>query len=126
MIHIEIDFRSPLPLYEQVKEQLRFAVLSGSLQPGEQLPSIRHLAVELNINPNTVARVYRELEQEGFLESRQGKGSFVSHQREPVSRERGREMLREEILVLLRKARALGMTREELLAAIEEEESGHE
>ncbi|WP_242868777.1 GntR family transcriptional regulator [Desulfotomaculum copahuensis] len=61
----------------QLKEQIRYAVATGRLKPGDRLPTVRQLAVELRINPNTVSRVYSELEKEGLLATRQGKGTFV-------------------------------------------------
>lgn len=69
---------SGLPIYLQLMEQIRHAVATGALRPGEQLPGIRPLAEELVINPNTVAKAYRELEHEGVIELRQGAGAFVS------------------------------------------------
>ena len=75
---IRIDTSSFTPFYEQVKAQLRTRIRSGSLRPGDALPSIRELASSLLLNPNTVARAYRELEQEGWISTRKGKGCFVS------------------------------------------------
>jgi len=69
---------SGVPIYLQLMQQVRHAVETGALRPGEQLPSIRPLAEELVINPNTVAKAYRELEHEGVIELRQGAGAFVS------------------------------------------------
>ena len=69
---------SGLPIYLQLMEQIRHAVATGALRPGEQLPGIRPLAEELVINPNTVAKAYRELEHEGVVELRQGAGAFVT------------------------------------------------
>src|SRR5881275_2349625 len=69
---------SGVPIYLQVMEQVKHAVETGALRPGEQLPGIRPLAEELVINPNTVAKAYRELEHEGVIELRHGAGAFVS------------------------------------------------
>src|SRR6202163_3398308 len=69
---------SGVPIYLQLMEQVKHGIETGALRPGEQLPGIRPLAEELVINPNTVARAYRELEHEGFVELRQGAGAFVS------------------------------------------------
>jgi GntR family transcriptional regulator len=69
---------SGVPIYLQLMEQVKHAIETGALRPGEQLPSIRPLAEELVINPNTVAKAYRELEHEGVIELRQGSGAFVS------------------------------------------------
>ena len=72
-----LNYRDPRPIYEQLKEKLRRMILSGALAEGEKLPSVRELAGQLSINPNTIARAYRELESEGFLYSVTGRGSFV-------------------------------------------------
>jgi DNA-binding transcriptional regulator YhcF (GntR family) len=73
-----IDVSSFIPIYEQVKRGMKKRILSGALMPKDALPTIRDLAEELLINPNTVARAYRELEQEGFITTRMGKGCFVA------------------------------------------------
>jgi GntR family transcriptional regulator len=75
---VTIDGRSPVPIFEQVKSGLRGLVARGLLKPGDQVPAIRMLAEKLVVNPNTIARAYRELISEGFLESRRGEGNFVS------------------------------------------------
>lgn len=84
-------FRKPnpssgVPIYVQIKEQIRHAIETGALSSGDQLPGIRSLAETLVINPNTVVRVYRELEQEGVLEIRHGLGAFIASQRRSRSR----------------------------------------
>jgi GntR family transcriptional regulator len=73
-----IDSRHPTPLYAQLERAIRFAIATGKLRLGEQLPTVRQLAVELRINANTVAKVYAELERAGILETRRGVGTFVS------------------------------------------------
>src|SRR6187399_550675 len=75
---VTIDVRDKTPIYAQLERGLRAAIASGRLQTGNQLPTVRQLAVELRINANTVARVYVELERAGVLETRRGVGSFVS------------------------------------------------
>ena len=75
---ITIDARSPVPIFEQVKTGLRGLVARGMLNPGDQIPAIRALAEDLLVNPNTIAKAYRELILEGFLESRRGEGNFIS------------------------------------------------
>ena len=74
---ISFNFRDPRPIYEQVKDSLRRLIVSGALPPEEKLPSVRELASELAINPNTIQRAYRELEGEGYICSVPGKGSFA-------------------------------------------------
>jgi GntR family transcriptional regulator len=75
---VTIDAHSPVPIFEQVKSGFRGLVARGLLKTGEQIPAIRNLAETLRVNPNTIARAYRELIQEGFLESRRGEGNFIS------------------------------------------------
>lgn len=75
---IHLDFRDSRPIYEQVKDELRKLVIKGVLETDEKLPSVRELAGSLAINPNTIQRAYRDLEQEGFLYTVAGKGSFVA------------------------------------------------
>src|SRR5437867_4981282 len=78
MAIVLIDPRDATPLYAQLERGLRAAIATGRLQPGDQLPTVRQLAVDLRVNANTVARVYAELERAGVLETRRGVGSFVS------------------------------------------------
>jgi GntR family transcriptional regulator len=75
---IKIETSSFIPIYEQIKKEIKSRISLGILKKGEALPSIRDLAAELIVNPNTVARAYRELEMEGFIYTRQGKGCFVA------------------------------------------------
>ena len=74
---ITLDYRDSKPIYEQIKESIRRLIFSGIMAENEQLPSVRNLASQLSINPNTIQRAYRELESEGYLYSVPGKGSFV-------------------------------------------------
>lgn len=73
-----VNTSHPLPLYAQLEQTIRFAIATGKLREGEQLPTVRQLAVDLRINANTVAKVYTELERVGILETRRGVGTFVS------------------------------------------------
>jgi GntR family transcriptional regulator len=78
MIAFQLDSKSGVPIYRQIQDQIRYGVASGLLTPGEQLPTVRALAVELSVNPNTVIKAYSELEREGLLATEQGSGTFVS------------------------------------------------
>ena len=75
---IAINYRDPRPIYEQIQAELRRLMLTGALPPGSRLPSVRELAGQLAINPNTIQRAYRELESDGYILSVAGKGSFVA------------------------------------------------
>jgi len=83
MFHI--DTKHPTPLYHQLERSIKFAIATGKLRIGDQLPTVRQLAVDLKINANTVAKVYAELEREGVLETRRGVGTFVQERPAEVS-----------------------------------------
>lgn len=81
-LDISLDNKSAVPVYEQVKQAIKWSILSGYLETGDQLPSLRELATMLHINPNTIVKVYFQLEVEGFVSSRAGSGFFVCKDRE--------------------------------------------
>ena len=116
-----IDARSPTPLYAQIAGRLRVAIAAGELKPGDALPSVRNLAGRLRVNPATVVQAYRDLEAEGFVEMRQGAGTFV---REVVPERRASERTRQAaglVRQLVAEAGRLGLTAKELLQAIAQE-----
>lgn len=111
---IVLDYRDSRPLYQQVKDSLRRMMFTGLLSPEEKLPSVRALATQLAINPNTIQRAYAELEAEGYIYSVAGRGSFVSagdgeHLRR-IAELTGR------LAPVLEELKSLGYTREQLLA----------
>jgi len=77
-MEIRLDMESPEPIYLQIMDSIKHLVATGELKPGEQLPTVRQLATDLRINPNTVARAYLELDREGVISTQQGRGTFVS------------------------------------------------
>ncbi|MBQ2901811.1 MAG: GntR family transcriptional regulator [Agathobacter sp.] len=77
---IQLNYRDPRPIYEQVKDGIRKLAYSGMLGPDDKLPSVRELAMKLAINPNTISRAYKELEQEGFIYTMTGKGTFINQE----------------------------------------------
>ena len=118
---ITLNYRDARPIYEQVRDGLRRLIVSGAIADGEKLPSVRALASQLAINPNTIQRAYSELESEGYAASVPGKGSFA------VRRERAEDDARRLALIdtlreTLRELRALGMSCAELDAIYREEE----
>jgi GntR family transcriptional regulator len=78
MVSFSLDPKSGVPIYRQIQDQVRYGIASGRLRPGEQLPTVRALAVELAVNPNTVIKAYTELERQGVLTTEQGSGTFVA------------------------------------------------
>ena len=115
---IQLNYRVARPIYEQVKDGLRHLVVTGALQAGDKLPSVRALASSLAINPNTIQRAYESLEQEGYLYTVAGKGSFAAPQAD-VNAAR-REGLLKQFDASAAELLFLGMTAEELAVRLEE------
>ena len=113
-----------VPIYVQLMEQVKHAIETGALRPGEQLPGIRPLAEELVINPNTVAKAYRELEHEGVIELRHGAGAFVTenaHARKVADKLRGAQQV---VAAAVERLRGQGVTEEEIRRLFEAELAG--
>ena len=120
MTVVAIDPRDQTPIYAQLDRGLRAAIATGRLQPGDQLPTVRQLAVELSVNANTVARVYGDLERDGVLETRRGVGSFVAAspgQARPPAEHTKR--LRAFVTRVLADAGAAGFTRDEVVGELQ-------
>ena len=115
---ISLNYRDPRPIYEQLEEKLRRLILSGAIGEGERLPSVRELASQLAINPNTIQRAYRELEQNGFIYSVPGKGSFAG-KLSGVDEGRRRE-LREKLVAIYTELLQLGEEPESLHTLLKE------
>ena len=115
---IIIDYRDHKPIYEQITERLKELILKGVLEPDSQLPSVRNLAVDLSINPNTIQRAYSELERQGYIYSMKGKGSFIAAN-DRLIREKRSELL-QSLDKLVKEAVELGITREQLMERIME------
>ena len=115
-----LNYRDSRPIYEQIKDGLKKLIFSGALAPGEKLPSVRALAQQLSINPNTIQRAYNELENEGYIYSIAGKGSFASG--DVGADENRKRELQEKIRELAAELRYLGVSDEELLALVRKEE----
>lgn len=121
MALVVLEPRDPTPIYAQLDRGLRAAVATGRLRPGDQLPTVRQLAVELRVNANTVARVYTELERAGVIETRRGVGSFIAtggaDARPADAKARG---LRTFVTRVLADAAAAGFTVDDVIAALGE------
>lgn len=119
-----LDLHSGVPVYRQVIDQVRAGMASGALLAGDQLPTVRQLAVDLAINPNTVARAYRELELGGLLETHQGTGSFISTQKiKRADAERERQ-LTQIVGDCVSRAGAMGFTVDDLIECLRKSASG--
>ncbi|WP_407690956.1 GntR family transcriptional regulator [Ruminococcus turbiniformis] len=114
---IAIDYQSRLPLYEQIVRRFQTLILSGAMPPDTQMPSVRSLAVELSINPNTIQKAYSMLEQQGYIYPVKGRGNFVADTAVLVKEQKG--SLFQELERLLSYGMKLGITKEEYLEAVE-------
>src|SRR5438132_12254068 len=117
--NLVISTGSTTPIYRQISDQVRLAVATGKLEMDDQLPSVRALAEELVINPNTVARAYADLAREGVIESRAGRGVFVIRKRKVFTREEGWRRLEPLIDTIIGEAMAMDFTTEDLQDAVE-------
>jgi GntR family transcriptional regulator len=118
---IDIHPDSPVPIYEQIVSQVLFSIASGSLAVGERVPSVRDLALQLMVNPNTVARAYQKLEERGVLRARRGLGMEVTPEAVAISRELRREIVQGRIREALREAVLSGVPRPDIRRLVEEE-----
>ena len=112
---IHISPHDGVPIYQQIVNQVKYLVASGRLAPGEELPAIRVLAERLVVNPNTIARAYRELEVAGVVEKRRTAGTYVSAVGSPLARRERLKILTERIDALLAEARQLGIRTEQVI-----------
>ena len=121
---LTLNYRDSRPIYGQIKDGLRRMIVSGALEPDEKLPSVRSMAVDLAINPNTIQRAYAELEAEGFIYSVPGKGSFAAHgadaaQRQEADPTRQAELIRR-LRELVAELRYLGLSDQEIISLMNE------
>lgn len=114
---IIIDYKDACPIYEQIVERFKTLILKGAMQPDEQIPSVRSLAMELSINPNTIQKAYAELEREGFIYTVKGRGNFVADDSGLAQKRRNEYM--EQILALIKELLEIGMPKEQIIHEIE-------
>ncbi len=119
---IVLDYRDRRPLYEQVTEKLEELMFTGVLPPDSRLPSVRSMATELSINPNTIQRAYAELERQGYIYSIQGKGSFVSDGRHLA--EGMRKDWEKQFEATIEEGMRIGVSLEDMIKILEEKEGG--
>ncbi len=111
-----IDYKDSRPIYEQIVENFKMQMYKGILQEGDQMPSVRSLAIELSTNPNTVQKAYTELERQGFIYTVKGRGNFVKG--DALLKENKKNELVKEIVELFSEAHEIGLSLEELIAEI--------
>ncbi len=121
MLHFQITPASGVPNYRQIMDQVAYYVASGALRPGDGLPSIRELAARLALNPSTVVKAYGELEHEGMIELRQGKGAFIADGARKLSPAEVKKALRGQARKLAVEAKQLGVARGAVHELLDEE-----
>jgi GntR family transcriptional regulator len=119
-MHFRLDLKSGVPVYRQIIDQVHGARASGAIRPGEQLPTVRQLAVDLSINPNTVVRAYRELELTGALTTHQGTGTFVTNTKVEQSTAEHERKLDQLVVEFVSRAGREGFTVRELRNRLKE------
>jgi GntR family transcriptional regulator len=115
---VTLNYRDARPIYAQIADSLRHLIVTGALEPDERLPSVRQMAMELSINPNTIQRSYADLESQGYVYTIPGKGCFAAH----LGDERRRELL-EQFRDMVEQLRYLQVPEEELIAIIRKGEN---
>ena len=120
-LHFQIDPRSGLPVYRQLMDQIKYYVASGGLKPGDQLPSIRDLALRASVNPTTVVKCYTELQHESVVEMKHGKGAFVAASSTALPDAERRKLIAQLAKQWVVEAKQLGASREMVEEAIREE-----
>lgn len=115
-----LDAHSGVPVYRQLIDQVQAAIAAGTLRPGDQLPTVRQVAVDLAINPNTVMRAYREMEIRGLLDTEQGTGTFIADRKVEYSKDERERKLGQLVGELVSRAGAAGFTVKQLMQALRE------
>ncbi|MHC4510558.1 MAG: GntR family transcriptional regulator [Planctomycetota bacterium] len=115
MIDFKLDLKSGVPFHRQIVDQIRYGIASDRLMPGEQLPTVRELAVHLQVNPNTVRKAYSDLEILGILDTQQGTGTFVSHRQVEIGEAEKKRMLRQICDELVARGNQYGFTLKEIV-----------
>lgn len=116
----QLDLKSGLPVYRQLMDQVLVGMAAGGLNPGDQLPTVRQLAVDLSINPNTVVRAYKELEIRGFLTTQQGTGTFITMQKVQKDEAQHHERLTRMVSEFVARVSAEGYTVHEIMGRLSE------
>jgi GntR family transcriptional regulator len=118
-VNFTLDTINGAPIYRQIIQQIEYAILSGRMQPGDRLPTIRSLAVELKTNPNTIAKAYNELEIRGVLETQVGSGTYISDKKPVLEDDSLNRKIREVLGRFIQEMRDLGIEKRELVRLVE-------
>ena len=119
-MNIQINYKSGAPVYQQIVEQVKFAAASGALRAGDPLPGIRPLAEQIRVNRNTVAKAYTELESQGVVESRPGKGCFLIENQTPFRKQVRQKLMAESIDAAIVQAHHFQISQEDFLKIAEQ------
>ncbi|MDR0525535.1 MAG: GntR family transcriptional regulator [Spirochaetaceae bacterium] len=119
-ISFSLDSGTGVPIYRQIIQQIEHAVLSEQMKPGDRLPTIRSLAVDLKINPNTIAKAYNELEIKGLLVTQVGSGTYISDKKPAPEEDRRKQKILEILNRFMQEMKRLGVDKQELLALLDE------
>ena len=121
---IQINYQDKRPIYEQIVERFRQLIVKGILKSDDKIPSVRNLAIDLSINPNTIQKAYQELERQGLIYTVKGRGNFVSAKEQWMDDESG--VLMQQLKGCVRELVQIGIQPDEILSAVEEEMKGSE
>lgn len=119
------EFNANIPIYLQVVEKIKMQILSNTLKSGDKLPSVRELALELGVNPNTIQRAFLELEREGFIRTERAVGRYVADNQQLIQ-EYKQYQIRESIRMFLEHMQSLGMNKEEIILYLKKEDDVYE
>jgi GntR family transcriptional regulator len=122
-VTISVDLKSGVPIYRQIIDQVKSAIATGTLGPGDRLPTVRQLSVDLSVNPNTVSRAYNELELTGLVETQQGSGTFIGSKRVERDDVERRRMLEQICQEFLSRASSHGFTLDDILDNLTQRQS---
>ena len=120
MTKISLDLKSKIPIYIQIRDQLRLMIMTGELGPGKQMPPVRDLAMELLINPNTVSKAYQDLDREGLIYTKRGMGTFVSEREGDVAKKLELGMANDLTMEFVGRLLDMGLSADEIRLLVDE------
>jgi GntR family transcriptional regulator len=124
MINFKLDIKSGVPFHRQITDQIKYGIASGRLLPGEQLPTVRELAVNLSVNPNTVRKAYSELDILGVLNTQQGTGTFISEQKNAIQPEEKKRALTQLCDEFVARGQQYNLSLDEIIEYLENKRKG--